>query len=406
MTGRTIVCILGMHRSGTSVLARVLNLLGVDLGPPEQMMPAAPENPKGFWEHLAVMQVNDAILQRLGGTVLDPPGLAEGWANDPKIADLRQTARALVARDFANAAMWGWKDPRTCLTLPFWQEVLPPMRYVLGLRQPWSVARSLERRDGLTLVKALHLWLLHLQRALAHTQGQPRMVVAYEDLLTNWREEVRRLAGFIGRPGEGERAEIRAAIGEFLDTDLEHHRGASIPGSEGGGGRRLALAIRLAQGVYDDLRGAGSERSHTVHARLAQALALLSPEVQQEAERQQKRARQEWCEAVEELRRRLTELVPRGTPFILVDENQTEVKCPDREAVPFLERHGEYWGPPGDDAMAVRELERLRRSGASLIAFAWPAFWWLDHYAGLRDHLWRDFRCVRKDEYVVAFELW
>jgi hypothetical protein len=403
MTGRTIVCILGMHRSGTSVLARVLNLLGAYLGPPEQMMPAAPENPKGFWEHLAITQVNDAILARLGGTVLDPPGFAEGWVNDPKIADLRQTAGALVARDFADAVMWGWKDPRTCLTLPFWQELLPSMRYVLSLRQPWSVARSLQRRDGLTLAKALHLWLLHLRQALAHTEGQPRIVVAYEDLLTDWRKEVRRLARFIGRPGEGERAEVQAAIGEFLDPALQHNQEVSIAGLEGAE-RVIAAAIRLAQRVYDGLRG-GWERPDAVCTMLAEALAILGPEIQQEAERQQERTRQEWCEAVEKLRRRLMELAPRGTAFILADESQTQVECPDRDVVPFLERNGEYWGRPGDDAMAVRELERLRQGGASLIAFAWPAFWWLDYYAGLRQHLWRNFRCVRRDEFVVAFEL-
>ena len=66
MSDPTIVCILGMHRSGTSLLARI-NLLGVYLGPPNRLMPAAPENPKGFWEYQPIMELNNEILARLGG---------------------------------------------------------------------------------------------------------------------------------------------------------------------------------------------------------------------------------------------------------------------------------------------------------------------------------------------------
>jgi hypothetical protein len=77
----------------------------------------------------------------------------------------------------------------------------------------------------------------------------------------------------------------------------------------------------------------------------------------------------------------------------------------DRRAIPFVERNGQYAGPPADDETAVRELERLRQAAASHIAFAWPAFWWLDHYAGLNRHLRANFPCVLENDRIVVFDL-
>ena len=55
----------------------------------------------------------------------------------------------------------------------------------------------------------------------------------------------------------------------------------------------------------------------------------------------------------------------------------------DRVVLPFLERDGVYHGSPPDDATALSEFERLRGEGAGFMAYAWPAFWFLDHYPGL-----------------------
>ena len=94
--------------------------------------------------------------------------------------------------------------------------------------------------------------------------------------------------------------------------------------------------------------------------------------------------------------------------FILVDQGEWETRefaLPGLRRVPFLERDGQYWGPPPDDETALREFERLRQSGASFIVFAWPAFWWLDYYTGLHHHLRAQFRCVLETERVVVFDL-
>lgn len=100
-------------------------------------------------------------------------------------------------------------------------------------------------------------------------------------------------------------------------------------------------------------------------------------------------------------------LVPAGEAFILVDEDQwkSDPVLAGRTRIPFLEHAGQYWGNPSDDAIAIRELERLRKSGAAFIVFAWSCFWWLDHYSSFRQYLDEEFACTRRDERLIVFDL-
>jgi hypothetical protein len=224
MKSQQIICILGMHRSGTSLVSRILNILGVYLGPEAHIMQPGPDNPKGYWEHYMLTALNDEILARLGGSWHEVPVFPAGWEVSSELADLRQRARAILQEDFATADLWGWKDPRTCLTLPFWQRLLPPMRYVICLRNPVDVSRSLERRDNFPFEKGVQLWLAHVTSALRHTTGQPRLFVFYEDLMEDWPTEIKRLANFLGKPELAEEEAIRSAIQEFIEEELQHHR--------------------------------------------------------------------------------------------------------------------------------------------------------------------------------------
>jgi predicted O-methyltransferase YrrM len=102
----------------------------------------------------------------------------------------------------------------------------------------------------------------------------------------------------------------------------------------------------------------------------------------------------------------LDALIPQQDPFILVDQNVTSDKLGrNGRAIPFLERDGQYFGPPADDATAIREIERLRHSQAAFIAFLWPAFWWLQHYHAFQNHLRASYRCVLENDRMVVFDL-
>jgi hypothetical protein len=98
--------------------------------------------------------------------------------------------------------------------------------------------------------------------------------------------------------------------------------------------------------------------------------------------------------------------VPAGATYILVDELQTRLAADaEHRALPFLEREGEYWGLPGDSGEAVREIERMRGSGCTHIVFAWPAFWWLDHYREMTEYLRARSRCVLESDRLKVFDL-
>jgi hypothetical protein len=99
-------------------------------------------------------------------------------------------------------------------------------------------------------------------------------------------------------------------------------------------------------------------------------------------------------------------IIPPGATYILVDELQTRLAAgAEHRALPFLERNGEYWGLPADSQEAIREIERMRRSGCTHIVFAWPALWWLDYYGAMTEYLRARSRCVLESDRLRMFDL-
>jgi len=224
-----VVCILGPHRSGTSSVARVLNLLGVYLGAEGDLIPPRPDNPRGFWEHSGLKNMNGRIFLRMGyrlaveqGEWCGPPDWPDGWEDSPRLRGVARRTDLMLRMHFGNAPLWGWKDPRTCLTLPFWQRLIPEMRYVICLRNPCDVADSLLRRNGLSLEAGYELWLAHMRAALDYTAGRPRIVVRFKTLIEHTDEQVERLAAFLGVQEHARMPTVRAAIHENLDLSLWH----------------------------------------------------------------------------------------------------------------------------------------------------------------------------------------
>jgi SAM-dependent methyltransferase len=102
----------------------------------------------------------------------------------------------------------------------------------------------------------------------------------------------------------------------------------------------------------------------------------------------------------------LANLIPKEDKFIFVDQEQLrELMALGNQAIPFLESSGQYWGPPADDGTAIRELTRLRKSGAKYLAFVWPAFWWLKYYTEFYRAVCSHYRCVLRNERLVLFDL-
>jgi len=113
-----------------------------------------------------------------------------------------------------------------------------------------------------------------------------------------------------------------------------------------------------------------------------------------------------WLQQLYLTRQDIAAVIPSGATFALVDQQWfSDQVVGERRAIPFVERNGQDWGSPPDDETAIRELDRLQQAGASFLAIAWPAFWWLDYYAGLHRHLRSTFRCVLENDRLIVFEL-
>ncbi len=233
----SVVCVLGMHRSGTSMVSRFVKELGVHLGPDEQLMPPHEvDNPLGYWEHLPIVDLNDRLLAMFGGTWDRPPLLPAGWEHSSVVAGAREEARDVIAALAGTAPVIGWKDPRTSLLLPFWNTVLPVTTTLIVVRHPFQVAASLAERDGLDTEWAAHLWARYTTAAwLAHPH---RAVISYEHALADPAGMTANIAAFLGLASPG--AEILAELSAFATDDLNRQRDAAPPI-----GPHMTLALAL-----------------------------------------------------------------------------------------------------------------------------------------------------------------
>lgn len=215
------LCLAGMHRSGTSLIASLLHSCGLDLGPQNDLLPPAPNNPIGFWESRSFLRLNDALLKELGGSWDNPPPAdVAGWESEPRLHPLRKRAEKLVTR-FEGREAWGWKDPRNCLTLPLWRELLPEMNILICVRNPLAVAESLWLRDGISSPHSLALWLTYNRRVLAAAPVAHRLVIHCETLLHNPHAELRRVLGWAGIATTHD--QVKRAC-QLITPSLLHHR--------------------------------------------------------------------------------------------------------------------------------------------------------------------------------------
>ncbi len=217
------IVVLGMHRSGTSAIARGTAALGVDLG--NDFLDAQPENPTGYWEDRDIVELNERVLKLLGlaWDALAPidPNRFGGW----RMWRLRREARRALARRFTAKPLWGFKDPRTVRLLPFWLRVLRESRvkdaYLLAIRNPASVAASLHARQEMDVETARRLWLVNVAPFLDELEAKPFAVVDYDLLMRDPRGQLDRLARKLAITAYDSH-EVERFAGEFLDATLRH----------------------------------------------------------------------------------------------------------------------------------------------------------------------------------------
>jgi hypothetical protein len=220
-TSRAVV-VLGMHRSGTSAVARGLAALGVYLG--DDFLDAQPENPTGYWEDRHVVALDDRVLKGFGLRWDSVERIARAEFARGRFRKLRREAGRYCERTFTAHAVWGFKDPRVVRVLPFWQRVLRDCDaqdcYVIAIRNPRSVAASLFARQAMPADDAYRLWLANVVPFLGDAFDRPFVVVDYDVLMRDARVQLERIAQALGLPADS--GEVERFAAEFLDAGLRH----------------------------------------------------------------------------------------------------------------------------------------------------------------------------------------
>jgi hypothetical protein len=202
------------------MITRLLGGGGLYLGPPDDLMPPCPDNPEGYYENTQLSTINDEILKHLGGAWDCPPPAPESWDADAALAPLKARARDVIAL-VGKREPWGWKDPRNCLTAPFWKSLVPDLRFVICVRNPLEVIHSQQKRQGFTSALTQSLWLRYYRDLLVAAPLERRVVTHYESYFANPTAELRRVLAGVGI-GASEEAIERACA--TPSSALRHHR--------------------------------------------------------------------------------------------------------------------------------------------------------------------------------------
>lgn len=223
------VLILGMHRSGTSALSRVLNLAGLRL--PKDLLVPNQDNPLGYWEPKNIVKINNQLLKQFDRHWADPKPMPEGWAEQYKestglsniLKALQSETVQTVDRDMGVVI----KDPRLSRVMPVWQKAFQQMGAeavcLIACRNPLEVFGSLKARDRFEINHALELWLSYMLEAEIVTRDMPRVVVHYDSLLTDWDKTLKTIWDVTDMPGLAISDAKEQQIDSFLDKNLRHH---------------------------------------------------------------------------------------------------------------------------------------------------------------------------------------
>jgi hypothetical protein len=219
-----VFVVLGMHRSGTSVISRSLIVLGVQLG--TNLMPPQADNPKGFWEDRDVVAINDELLVHFGSAWDNP---YTPWQNMLFTTNPYHSRMVSIVTDRLkkHGGVWGVKDPRMCRLLRFWMPVFKSchckVNILISLRNPNSIAESLQKRDHMSLDTSNILWLQHTVYPVLNTRNCPRLVIDYDMLINDPEKQMRRMANYFKLPFDPVNNELwDDFMRSFLDERLRH----------------------------------------------------------------------------------------------------------------------------------------------------------------------------------------
>lgn len=285
---RRIVVILGMHRSGTSLLGHMLHYLGVDMA--DEADHASVKNPGGFWERPQLVALHDEILAAIGRPVDSPLHslpFPAGWWREKRVQALKKKLRAFVQAELAGCpGLWGFKDPRTCRLLPLWREIFDELdlqpSYVWAVRYPGESSASMAAKNPgvrpMTPPQAEVTWLAYNLDVMRYAPEARMAVVDYADWFLDPVRIAKDLATSLALSPLLDDSELADATRSIVNDDFrneEKGKGQAIA--------KIALAERLFEEIVRPSED-GGERLGRFAAVLDVVFRAIAPFVELQAE--------------------------------------------------------------------------------------------------------------------------
>jgi|GEM_PF-133664 len=217
------IVILGMHRSGTSALTGLLQILGLELG--NNLDGPAFYNVKGLFEQSDINRLNILILKKLNSSWDDIYPLSEEWFHDININDIKLQIKQVIVQNFGLCSVFGIKEPRIAILLPLYLEMFEEMaielHFVIIKRNKEEVACSLLKRDGFAYDKSCALYDKYANNIEKYTNGYSRTYVDFNELVNNPKQVITKLKNELDI-SLGDFDDLKAEIYEFIDPNLKH----------------------------------------------------------------------------------------------------------------------------------------------------------------------------------------
>ncbi len=228
MSDKPFLFVLGMHRSGTSALAGVINRLGFNAG--SAVLEPQEDNPQGFWENSSVVEVHNSILRDIGSSWDDPVDVLLNKRGDEIRDRYIASIRKVLKEEFAGIDLPYLKDPRLCQFFGMWQPLLEDLewspRCLIIIRDPLEVAESLMKRNNMDGESAILLWLKANLNICAQTHGLRRYILSYDRLLNGTNKELAQALTVLGYAEPGENVMMEAT--GYIDRSQRHNKGVGI----------------------------------------------------------------------------------------------------------------------------------------------------------------------------------
>ncbi len=224
---KTCILVLGMHRSGTSVFSRLLNLSGA--AAPRGSIAGKTDCERGFPDAGAITELNDMLLAACNSSWDDWRPLDTEKMLSDYGPDLANLIAATIRTAYDDAETIVLTDPRISRFVPLYVLALNQLGYRIeflhALRDPRAAATSLAAQNGMSARQAFLLWMRHQMDAESATRYRHRSFYSYDDLMLDWRPHVTRMRQEFTLPQTDETAANLEEIEKFLSPDLQHYNG-------------------------------------------------------------------------------------------------------------------------------------------------------------------------------------